>query len=180
MVINAIFDARFTTDPDGRRQLTPEGLLWAAEDDRVPAPQRVPRHCRLHGQPVHARPRVQGVRRGREGPHHDPGQGRPPRLRPARPRFHPPSTSPAPNRVWVADYTYVRTWLGFVCVAFILDVFAQRIIAWHAATSKVAELVMIPLRMALCQRGGASRWPNPSCGETANGSCEYDKTMWAE
>jgi putative transposase len=48
--------------------------------------------------------------------------------------------------------SYVRTWLGFVYVAFIVDVFAQRIIAWHAATSKVTELVMIPLRMALWQR----------------------------
>jgi transposase InsO family protein len=61
-------------------------------------------------------------------------------------------TAPAPNRVWVADFSYVRTWLGFVYVAFIVDVFAQRIIAWHAATSKVTDLVMIPLRMALWQR----------------------------
>jgi putative transposase len=61
-------------------------------------------------------------------------------------------TAPAPNRVWVADFTYVRTWLGFVYVAFILDVFAQRIIAWHAATRKVTDLVMVPLRMALWQR----------------------------
>jgi putative transposase len=61
-------------------------------------------------------------------------------------------TAPAPNRVWVADFSHVRTWLGFVYVAFIVDVFAQRIVAWHAATSKITELVMIPLRMALWQR----------------------------
>jgi transposase InsO family protein len=61
-------------------------------------------------------------------------------------------SAPAPNRVWVADSSYVRTWLGFVYVALIVDVFAQRIIAWHAATSKVTDLVMIPLRMALWQR----------------------------
>jgi transposase InsO family protein len=61
-------------------------------------------------------------------------------------------TAPAPNRVWVADFSYVRTWSGFVYVAFIVDVFAQRIIAWHAATSKATDLVMIPLRMALWQR----------------------------
>ena len=61
-------------------------------------------------------------------------------------------SAPAPNRVWVADFTYVRTWLVFVYVAFIVDVFAQRIIAWHAATRKVTDLVMIPLRMALWQR----------------------------
>jgi putative transposase len=38
-----------------------------------------------------------------------------------------------------------------------VDVFAQRIVAWHAATSKVTELVMIPLRMALWQRAYAFR-----------------------
>ena len=46
------------------------------------------------------------------------------------------------------DFTYCRTWLGFVYVAFILDVFSQRIVAWHASTSKATDLVMIPLRMA--------------------------------
>jgi hypothetical protein len=45
-------------------------------------------------------------------------------------------TAPAPNRVWVADFTYCRTWAGFVYVAFVVDVFAQRIVAWHAATDK--------------------------------------------
>ena len=43
-------------------------------------------------------------------------------------------TAPAPNRVWVTDFTYCRTWAGFVYVAFIVDVFAQRIVAWHAAS----------------------------------------------
>jgi putative transposase len=46
----------------------------------------------------------------------------------------------------------VRTWAGFTYVAFIVDVFAQRIVAWHAATTKQTDLVMIPLRMALWQR----------------------------
>ncbi len=49
-------------------------------------------------------------------------------------------------------YTYVRTWAGFTYVAFIVDVYAQRIVAWHAATTKHTDLVMIPLRMALWQR----------------------------
>jgi transposase InsO family protein len=38
-------------------------------------------------------------------------------------------TAPAPNRVWVSDFTYVRTWSGFGYVAFIVDVFAQKIVA---------------------------------------------------
>jgi putative transposase len=58
----------------------------------------------------------------------------------------------APNRVWVADFTYVRTWAGFSYVAFIVDVFAQRIVAWHAATDKRTDLVLTPLRIALWDR----------------------------
>lgn len=61
-------------------------------------------------------------------------------------------TAPAPNLVWVADFTYCRTWAGFAYVSFIVDVFAQRIVAWHAATSKTTPLVLTPLRMALWQR----------------------------
>jgi transposase InsO family protein len=61
-------------------------------------------------------------------------------------------TAPAPNRTWVMDFTYVRTWVGFAYVAFIVDVFAQRIVAWNAATAKDTDLVMTPLRMAIWQR----------------------------
>jgi transposase InsO family protein len=61
-------------------------------------------------------------------------------------------TAPAPNRVWVADFTYCRTWAGFVYVAFVVDVFAQRIVAWHAATDKRTELVLAPVRMATWER----------------------------
>ena len=50
--------------------------------------------------------------------------------------------------MWVTDFTYSRSWAGFCYV----DVFAQRIVAWHAATTKTTELVMTPLRMALWQR----------------------------
>ena len=52
----------------------------------------------------------------------------------------------------MTDFTYVRTWAGWVYVALILDVFSQRIVAWHAQTTKHTDLVMIPLRMALWQR----------------------------
>jgi transposase InsO family protein len=61
-------------------------------------------------------------------------------------------TAPAPNLVWVTDFTYVRTWAGFAYVAFVLDVFAHRIVGWHAATSKATDLVMVPLRIALWDR----------------------------
>lgn len=61
-------------------------------------------------------------------------------------------SAPEPNKVWVADFTYVRTWEGFTYVAFVLDCFSQRIVAWHAATSKKTDLVLVPVRMALWQR----------------------------
>ena len=61
-------------------------------------------------------------------------------------------TAIAPNRTWVMDFTYVRTWAGFVYVAFVLDVFAQKIVAWNVDSSKAVELVDVPLRMALWQR----------------------------
>ena len=49
-------------------------------------------------------------------------------------------------------YTYVRTWSGWSYVAFIVDVFAQRIIGWNVATTRETELVDIPLRMAIWER----------------------------
>jgi transposase InsO family protein len=60
--------------------------------------------------------------------------------------------APAPNRRWVADFTYCRSWAGFCYVAFIVDVFAQRIVGWHAATTKITDLVLTPLRIALWDR----------------------------
>lgn len=61
-------------------------------------------------------------------------------------------TAPAPNRIWVAGFTYCWTWAGFVYVAFVVDVNAQKILAWHAASSKHTDLVLVPVRMALWQR----------------------------
>ena len=67
--------------------------------------------------------------------------------------------APAPNLVRVTDFTYCRTWTGFVHVAFIVDVFAQRIVAWHASTSKCTDLVMVPLRIELWQRDRGADLP---------------------
>jgi putative transposase len=62
-------------------------------------------------------------------------------------------TAPAPNRVWIADFTYVRAWTGMGYVAFVVDVYAQRIVGWHAMSTRPAELVLLPLRMAAWARG---------------------------
>jgi len=61
-------------------------------------------------------------------------------------------TATAPNTKWVADFTYCRTWAGFVYVAFIVDCYAQKIVAWHADTTKRSDLVLTPLRIALWDR----------------------------
>jgi len=72
-------------------------------------------------------------------------------------------TAPAPNMVWVTDFTYVRTWEGFCYVAFIVVVYAQRILAWHAQSTKTTDLVMTPLKMALWERGRQAH--PPTAGE---------------
>lgn len=61
-------------------------------------------------------------------------------------------TASAPNRLWVADFTYVATWSGTVYVAFVIDVFSRRIVGWRAATTMTTELVLDCLEHALWAR----------------------------
>ncbi len=63
-------------------------------------------------------------------------------------------TADAPNRLWVADLTYVRTWTGFVYVAFVIDVFSRRIVGWQLATHLRTDLALDALEMALWARQG--------------------------
>ena len=58
----------------------------------------------------------------------------------------------APNRLWVADITYVPTWAGFVFLAVVLDVFSRRIVGWSMADHLRTELVLEALNMAVGQR----------------------------
>ncbi len=60
--------------------------------------------------------------------------------------------APAPNRLWVADLTYVRTWSGFVYVAFITDVFSRRIVGWQALRSLKTDLALDALEQAIWSR----------------------------
>ncbi len=57
-----------------------------------------------------------------------------------------------PNQLWVADFTYVATWRGFVYVAFIIDVFARVIVGWRVSTSMRSEFVLDALEQALHAR----------------------------
>lgn len=147
-VIDAVRGVAWTTNPAGQRVLAPEGLYgrrkMTALIRRSALPEAsagsVDRAMRTLG--------LQGVRRAKTVRTTIPAKD----SRRAADLLNRNFTAPAPNRVWVTDFTYVRSWAGFVYVAFIVDVFAQRIVAWHASMSKATDLVMTPLRMALWQR----------------------------
>jgi len=57
-----------------------------------------------------------------------------------------------PNQLWVSDFTYVSSWQGMVYVAFIIDVFARKIVGWRVSTSMTTGFVLDALNQAICQR----------------------------
>ena len=152
MVVDAVRDAawRDETMPDGtvRRRMTPEGLYGRKKMTALirrttiadASRGAVDRGMRVLG--LSGITRAKGIRTtipAKDGVR-------------AGDLLNRDFTAPRPDHTWVTDFTYVRTWAGWVYVAFILDVFSQRIVAWHAQTTKHVDLVMIPLRMALWER----------------------------
>jgi transposase InsO family protein len=69
-------------------------------------------------------------------------------------QFH----APAPNRLWLSDFTCVATWSGFVYVDFVIDPFARRIVGWRVSRTAQAGFVLVALEQALYER-------RPACGE---------------
>ena len=147
-VVDAVRDVVWNTDPDGRRKMTPEGLYgrvkMRAHLDRTTLPgvsygavDRAMKTLCHNGirRSKGIRTTIQAAGGVRAGD-----------------LLNRQFLAEEPNRVWVTDFTYVRTWAGWVYVVFIIDVFSRRIIAWHASMSKTVDLVTIPLRMALWQR----------------------------
>jgi putative transposase len=63
---------------------------------------------------------------------------------------------PAPNRLWVADLTYVPIWSGFAYTALVVDAFSQRIVGWKVSASLETGLALDALEMAIWTRGGQS------------------------
>src|SRR5262249_36504684 len=57
-----------------------------------------------------------------------------------------------PNQLWVADLTYVATWSGFVFVAFVIDVYARRIVGWRVSNSLRTDIALDALEQALFAR----------------------------
>jgi putative transposase len=76
----------------------------------------------------------------------DPTATRPADL--VRRRFGPP----APNRLWVADLTYVSTWSGFAYVAFVTDAYARRILGWRVAATMTTAMVLDSIEQAIWTR----------------------------
>ena len=93
-----------------------------------------------------------------------------------------------PNQLWVADFTYVSTWQGFVYVAFVVDVFARYIVGWRVSTSMHTEFVLDALEQALYARRperegdlvhhsdsknvlASSSWPDPHSDGPIGGWC---------
>ena len=70
--------------------------------------------------------------------------------------------APAPNRLWVADLTYVKTHTGWVYVAFIIDVYSRMIVGWQASRSLRSDLAIDALEMAVWNRQRAGARPRPA------------------
>ncbi|NRO99764.1 DDE-type integrase/transposase/recombinase, partial [Paraburkholderia sp. NMBU_R16] len=75
----------------------------------------------------------------------------------------------APNRLWVADATYVPTAEGFLYLAVVLDVFSRRIVGWAMSNHLYTELMLRALDMALVQRrpGGVIHHSDQGCQYTS-------------
>jgi transposase InsO family protein len=154
-VVDAIRDACWTVGADRVRRLTPEGLYGRRKLTAYLRRTSLPDVSRTA---VVAGMRIldhQGIRRAKSHRTTIPAKDG----TRAGDRLNRDFRAAAPNAKWVMDFTYCRTWAGFVYVAFIVDCFAQRIVGWHAATTKTAELVLTPLRIAMWERDRAGHVP---------------------
>ncbi|MFG1682906.1 IS3 family transposase [Nonomuraea sp. NPDC049269] len=82
-------------------------------------------------------------------------------------------TTPRPNTVWVADFTYVHAWCGIVYVAFVVDVYSRAIVGWTASLSKRTDLVLDALDMALWRRDRTGRPAGPGLVHHSDAGSQY-------
>jgi putative transposase len=82
-------------------------------------------------------------------------------------------TASAPNRLWVADFTYVMTWSGVVYVAFVIDAFSRRIVGWKADSNMRTGLVLDTLEMALWTRDRAGLPAEPGLVHHHDAGSQY-------
>ena len=88
-------------------------------------------------------------------------------------------TATGPNELWVADLTYVATWRGFVYVAFVIDVFARRIVDWRVSSSLRTDLALDALEQAIYARPALDRLVHHSDRGTQSLSIRYTERLAA-
>jgi transposase InsO family protein len=89
-------------------------------------------------------------------------------------------TAVMPNRKWVTDFTYTRTWSGFVYVAFVIDCFSRAIVGWHATTVKDTAMVTTALKMALWRRDHADHRVAAGLIHHSDAGSQYTSIAFAE
>lgn len=89
-------------------------------------------------------------------------------------------TAAAPNRKWVTDFTYCRTWSGFVYVAFVIDCFSRAIVGWHATQVKNTAMVTTALKMALWRRDHEGRRISQGLIHHSDAGSQYTSIAFAE
>ena len=115
---------------------------------------------------------LEGVRRGKRKRTTIPDEAA---LERARDLVQRDFSAPAPNRLWVADLTYIRTWQGFVYLAFILDVFSRKIVGSQLATHLRTELVLDALEMA-----NGLRRPEAGLIAHSDRGCQYTSIRYTD
>jgi putative transposase len=85
-------------------------------------------------------------------------------------------TAPEPNRLWVADITYLPTWQGFLYLAVVLDVFSRRVVGWAMAEHLRTELVLDALEMAVWNRRPAPGLVHHSDSENAGAGSAWQSS----
>ncbi len=148
----------------GRRKMT----VWLRREGHEVSARRVDRLMRQEG--MNGLVRGRGVRTTVADKHAD----RAPDL------LDRDFTAGSPNRRWVADFTYVRTWEGFVYVAFVIDCFSRSIVGWQASTTKQTPLVTSALRMGLWRRDRAGQTISDGLVHHSDAGSQYTSIHFAE
>ena len=81
-----------------------------------------------------------------------------------------------PDELWVADFTFVRTWAGFCYAALVIDVFSRMIVGWSLSTSLKTDMPLEALEMALWQRGRSL----PDLVHHSDRGCQYTSIRYTE
>jgi transposase InsO family protein len=82
-----------------------------------------------------------------------------------------------PNKVWVGDITYVRTWQGWLYLAVLLDLFSRRVVGWASSSRIDAALTLNALQMALSRRGAVPGLIHHSDRGSQYASADYQKAL---